>query len=143
MLLHWHDLLDILMFQIYSSCLCLSCLGPLVNNIPKTVEICVLQIFFYCERTWWWLFLQVVCTGWNIYTCFFSWYWNIFLIWIRHSLQASIASTDRHVHVFYQSMIMSPQSLEVPKIKKNRKTFFFLFAFLVFENGLIDLIFGV
>lgn len=46
MLLHWHDLLDILMFQIYSSCLCLSCLGPLVNNIPKTVEICVLQNLF-------------------------------------------------------------------------------------------------
>jgi len=40
------------------------------------------------------------------------------LIWIRHSLQASIASTHRHVHVFYYSMIMSPQSLEVSKIKQ-------------------------
>ena len=32
------------------------------------------------------------------------------ILWIRHSLQASIASTHRHVHVFYQSMIMSQTS---------------------------------
>ena len=60
---------------------------------------------------------------------------TIILIWTRHSLQASIASTHRHLHVFYQSMIMSPQSLEVPKIKKKKKHIFFLFCCLVFETS--------
>ena len=47
------------------------------------------------------------------------------IIWIRHSLQASIASTHRHVHVFYESM--SPQSLEVH---------FFLIFIFIFETSI-------
>ena len=30
------------------------------------------------------------------------------ILWIRHSLQASIASTHRHVHVFYQVLHVVP-----------------------------------
>ena len=40
-------------------------------------------------------------------------------------------------------MSMSPQSLEVPKIKKKLEKHFFPICFLVFENDLIDLILGV
>ena len=76
MLLRLHDLLDLFMYQIYSSCLCLSCL---VNNIPKQFEICFFTNF-YCERTWEGYSCNTPCALDEISTLLLSWYWNIFLL---------------------------------------------------------------